>query len=644
MLGDVDEFDALGCALDGAAVSLEVVDADARILFVNEAFERATGYASAEVLGQTPREVLRSDYHTKTFLAQVWRDLEAGRAWSGHLWSRVRDGRVVMFDTLCVPITQAGRLQCVLTLRRDATERARDEERYQAVISGVLDAVLIADWDGAHFVEANPAAHELFGYTTEEFKGKTGRLLCASGQDEVISRFSAELHKRHRFKDTLRFVKKDGTVFWADCIVFSFDVPSHKGTVTMIRDVDERVKREQDLESSYAALRDAQAQLLHASQLATMGQLAAGVAHEINNPVNYVDINLSLMREKLDALGERIEPTDARARSLIEEMRELCDQSREGAERIASITRDLRTYGRLQGEDLALVDVPEIVRTAVRMAQNEVRHVGELATRFSDVPPVLGSGAKLGQVVMNLLMNAAHAIAAAPRSDGHQICVSVSRDGDAVRIVVSDTGTGIPEALRAKVFEPFFTTKPVGHGTGLGLSLCAEIVRQHQGTMRIDSVDGQGASVEVRLPAAQRHPEPRASQPPVVEHVGRSLRVLLIDDEPEIRRAFTRVLKKQHEVIAVDGGAAAVALLAQDAAFDVIVCDLMMPNLDGADVFAHVEGLDVELSKRMLFVSGGAVSGRTRKFWKRMGDRVLEKPVKPDELTDAVMRLARTKS
>lgn len=638
MQGAVPSLADLGEQLDRAGVSLDVVDGEGRLVHINQTFAAKTGFSPDEALGRTPKALLRSDYHSEAFFDELWNNLERGQSWSGRLWSLTKSKAVFVSDTILLPTLRDGRLVRVLSIRTDVTDLQRQEERYRGMVTAALDAVLVSDWDSALFIEVNPAACELFGYREEELHHLTGRKLCAPGQGPRIDSFSAAMKSKGHFKDTLVFKKKDGTEFWADVSAAAFHVAGHAQMVTIIRDVDTRVRSGHALEQSNMALRAAQAKLMHASQLATIGQLAAGVAHEINNPANYVGMSLELMMDKLAELDTLV--SDGQAKTLIAEVRRLGEDCIEGNERIAAITRDLRTYGRLEDDEVAIVDIVDVARAAVRMATNEVRHVADLVTELDDVPPVRGGALKLGQVITNLLINAGHAVVERRSSTRGEVKLSVrEQDGDVV-IVVRDTGVGIPPALRDKVLDPFFTTKPRDRGTGLGLSLCAEIVRQHGGTIEIDSTEGRGTSVEVRLPGVNAHPQPSATSEHATATNG-GLRVLIIDDEPVIRHVYECVLSRFHDVVAANGGAAAVELIGRDPAFDVVICDLMMPDVDGLGVYERVRQDAPELAPRMLFLTGGAITERTRSFAASMSDRILHKPVKPNDLVTAVDRMAR---
>lgn len=238
-----------------------------------------------------------------------------------------------------------------------------------------------------------------------------------------------------------------------------------------------------------------QARLIQADRLAALGTLAAGVAHEINNPLTYVLLNLGVVARELPRIHERPERLADVAARLKEAI--------EGAERVAAIVRDLRTFARADREEPTPVDVRAAIEAAVKMTENLVRQRAQLHVQIEPLPRVLGSEARLAQVFVNLLLNAAQAIDERDERP-HRISLIGRKDGDRVVVEVSDTGPGIPQDIQTRIFDPFFTTKPVGVGTGLGLSICHSIVTALGGEITAESPPGQGATFRVVLPAERR--------------------------------------------------------------------------------------------------------------------------------------------
>ena len=391
-----------------------------------------------------------------------------------------------------------------------------------------------------------------------------------------------------------------------------------------------------------------QLQLAQSDRLASMGTLAAGVAHEINNPLLYVDFNVKslaadvprlsgallrchealLEHAGIDAADEALgADADLVGQAMRADLVTRFEAAVSGTNRIKEIARGLSTFSRVDQAEVAAIDLNGAVVNASNMALNEIKYRARLVHDLGDVPLVLGSDGKISQVVLNLLINAAHAI-----GDGHvdenEVRVRTWAEGDEVFVEVRDTGRGIAPEHRSRVFEPFFTTKGVGVGTGLGLSICKNIVTGFGGQMSFTSEVDRGTAFLVLLRPAPKPDEPapsRITSPP--DQVPRTRgRILVIDDEAGIRDTVTRLLRGDHDVIAAGSGAEAQAILRADGAFDVIYCDLMMPQMSGMELHAWLATHDDELARRVVFITGGAFTSGASDYLDRVGGRRVDKP------------------
>ncbi len=256
------------------------------------------------------------------------------------------------------------------------------------------------------------------------------------------------------------------------------------------------------LATSRQQLEATRAQLLFADRLVTVGQLAAGVSHEINNPLSFILANLNSVRAELARLQGA--PSGEQRRSWQEALAE----THEGAERVRLIVRDLQSFTRAESLESGPVDVAAVVRSAAKMAGHEIRGRARLVLEVDGAPEVHGHGARLCQVFLNLLLNAAHAIEPG-EADAHTIRVTVRPQGpERLQVEVRDTGCGIPPENLERIFEPFFTTKPLGVGTGLGLAVCHDIITAHGGNIRVESAVGHGTTFQVELPPSRVAAEP----------------------------------------------------------------------------------------------------------------------------------------
>ena len=376
-------------------------------------------------------------------------------------------------------------------------------------------------------------------------------------------------------------------------------------------------------------LKRTQEQLITADRHNSVGLLAAGVAHEINNPMAYVAANVRFVASALrseDPLGPRVE-----------ELRQALEEASSGCDRVTEIVRSLKTFSRSDTSVSQRVDVTKAVEVAISMAANEIKHRARLVREFGEVEPVSGSDVQIAQVVLNLLINAAHAIAPGA-ADRNEIRVTLSPTAaDEVRIRVSDTGSGMTPEVRARLFTPFFTTKPVGLGTGLGLSICHGIVSALGGRIEVESAEGAGSAFTVVLPAShQALPARRDERSPIAP--GSSGLVLVVDDEPLVTAAVERMLRGKYQVLAAHSSQEALALVAERP-FDAVLCDLMMPVMNGVEFERQLLVSNPSLARRLAFISGGAFTTETRAFLEANQHRLLEKPIDPESLSSMLRRL-----
>jgi CheY-like chemotaxis protein len=360
-----------------------------------------------------------------------------------------------------------------------------------------------------------------------------------------------------------------------------------------------------------------------AERLATAGQLAAGVGHEINNPLAYVLANLTYALEELGRLKTPAPEVD------FPEMQRALVQAQLGAERIRDIVRDLRIFSRSDPEAMGPVDVQAALEFAIGMTAHQLRQRARLIRWYQPVPFVQANESRLGQVFLNLLLNAAQAIPEGASGD-HEVSVTVNSEGEGwVVVEIRDTGVGISAEHLPRIFEPFFTTKAVGEGSGLGLSVCHGIVRGLGGQILVESQPGQGSAFRVLLPAAPQPESCAAAAVHTVKNPAPPRRVLVIDDDPEVREALARIIGPPHIIEQAETGQAARELLLSGADYDVIFCDLMMPDVTGMDLHEAVTARRPELLERMIFMSAGAFTPRAAEFFERVSARRIDKPFDP---------------
>lgn len=374
--------------------------------------------------------------------------------------------------------------------------------------------------------------------------------------------------------------------------------------------------------------------LAFADRMASVGTLAAGVAHEMNNPLTYVTANLAHARDVIERSAE-LRAAPRGVAEMLGELRGALDDAQQGADRVARIVRDLKTFSR-DDESRQPVDVRVALASALQLARGELKRRASVVEDIGPVPLVDASESRLGQVFLNLLVNAAQSI-----PDGsperHQIRVSTRPHDGWVEIAVEDTGCGIPREVLGRIFDPFFTTKPVGTGTGLGLSICHEIIAAFGGEIGVESEVGQGTRFTVRLrpSASAALPASASSVAAPQRTAARRARILVVDDEPLVAEAIERVLAPEHEVVAVGGARLALERTAE-ARFDLVVCDFLMPEMSGADFWAELGRRDPALAERIILVTGAGEIDEVRNAMGGFEGPIVEKPFTAADLRAAV--------
>ncbi len=563
-----------------------------------------------------PDEVTRVVHERQRAIAE-------GRPYSQELRLKRHDGAWRWHMARALPMRdEAGNIVSWFGTLTDIDEQRRIEEeqiRLAELVEHSHDAIIATDLQG-RVISWNLGAERMFGWRAEEVKGKDEALLFPVDRraEEAAQRARAARFESVESWETVRLKKSGEPVVVSMMISPLLDVTGQViGTSSIARDITEQKKM--------------QNRLVLSDRMVSIGTLASGVAHEINNPLAYVISNMTSVQRDLSAIAQALQPgaapeVVAEAHEALREMREALTEAQEGAERVRSIVLDLKTFSRADETEVGPIHVRPAIESALNMAGNEIRHRARLVKSFTPVPKVLATHSRLSQVFLNLLVNAAQAI-----REGHveenEIRVHVGTDAAGrVLVEVSDTGSGIPADVQRRIFDPFFTTKPVGVGTGLGLSICHGIVASMGGEITVDSAPGQGTTFRVHLPAAA---ESAAAPPPaeVVEvATERRGRLLVVDDEPLTCTALRRTLGDAHELICVQSGAAALKLFESGEGFDLVLSDLMMPEMNGPELYRRTQALAPEQAKRFVFLTGGAFTHEAQTFLEAISLPVVHKP------------------
>lgn len=366
-----------------------------------------------------------------------------------------------------------------------------------------------------------------------------------------------------------------------------------------------------------------------AERMASLGRLAAGVAHEINNPLAYVLGSIELLERGLSEIGS-LHPEAARTGQIICDAQSALSNAKDGVERIRSIVKDLTTFSRAVPDARRAVDVEAVLESTIKLAWNELRHRVRIIKELSNVPEVLGDEGRLAQVFLNLFLNASQAI-----PDGRQgvLRISTISEGNRVAVCVEDDGIGIASEDLPYVFEPFFTSHAGSGGAGLGLAICRNVVTALGGTITVGSKPEVGTRFTVTLLAAGAPAAPAAgNRARSRERVNNRARILIIDDEPLLGQTLRFAFQDKHDVEVASSGRDALERLANDSDFDLVLCDLMMPDVSGEHVFRAVAEHTPGLLPRFVFMTGGAFTERAQEFLAHFPGRQLEKPFNIDEV------------
>jgi PAS domain S-box-containing protein len=638
---------------DQASDAIFVFDDVCSFVDANRRACEMLGFTRDEIVARTVADLIPAEDLALSPLLMP--ELRTGKTVVVSRRMRCKDGNMVCIELSARKLDD----DIYLGIARDVTQRnlteealRRSEASFRTLIELLPDGVVVHR-DG-RILYVNPEIVRCLGHdSAADLVGRpVADIIHPDDRVEVANRVAliAATGEPLPMRED-RFLKRDGSVGMAEVVALQVTFDGAPATVALSRDVTEQKRL--------------QAQLAQADRLASMGLLAAGVAHEINNPLTYMLLNLERILGELPDLGRtlarvRSELTatlgEAAAAAILDrvgvdgamaQVAALTDRAREaadGARRVAKIAGDLKVFARADSDDRAQVNVNVLMDKALDIAANELRFRATIRREYGQVPRVLANAGRLSQVFLNLVVNAAHAIdEGAPHQN--TVLITTRRHGNEVWIEVEDTGRGIAKEHLSRLFEPFFTTKGPGQGSGLGLSICANIVRAHGGRIEVASEPGHGSRFTVCLPESDGIDPPNSSaglaRRSVAPPSPRRPRILVVDDERAMRTTLAALLSDHYEVLTADSGAGAIGTLTRDPAFDAVLCDLMMPDVSGVDVYAWILAEAPALARKVVFMTGGAFTPRARELLERVPNRRVEKPFELSELSAALEKVTR---
>lgn len=587
------ELELKDAALTAAANAIIITDTAGQIQWANPAFSRLSGYALDEALGTNPRDLIKSDRQDRAFYERLWATVLAGNIWHGELVNRRKNGELYREEMTITPVRNpAGEVAHFIAIKHDVTNRRQmeealrqSEERYRLLFDHNPLPMWLYDVETLQFLAVNDTAVQKYGYTQEEFFQLT---IDRIRPEEDLARFKANLiatadeplsisEWRHR--------RKDGSVFPVEVISRPLQYLGRPARLVMAEDITEKKKLEE--------------QYLRAQRLESLGQLASGIAHDLNNMLAPVLFAAPLLRGSVTA----------------ERDLNILDTLERSAERGSSLVRQVLAFAQGNSEAFRVTQLKHIARDVVGILEVTLPKSITLETHIpSDAWPVDANPTQIHQVLLNLGVNARDAM-----PEGGTLGIALknrtlsldeaeripgAKRGDWLVLEVSDTGMGIPPEILPRIWDSFFTTKATGKGTGLGLATVRSIVTAHLGFVEVDTAVGRGTTFRVFLPASRVEGEKPDTMPPIPTDRGREEHVLIVDDDELVRDIIKTVLSQHgYRVIdCADGVEAIVQYNTRSRDIALVITDVDMPNLNGAVLAGTLRKLSPRL--RIIAMSG----------------------------------------
>lgn len=500
--------------------------------------------------------------------------------------------------------------EVVVTTTIDLTEQNEADALIRKVLEACPVPIQMTNADTGRLLFRSPETTALFGPVD------SSKSYYAEQDERDV--YLGKLRRNGWVNDhRVQLINGKGNPFWGSISARLIDFKGEDVIVSNTRDMTGELALQEELSSQ-------REMLFQNEKMSALGELLAGVAHELNNPLSIVVGHALMLRE---------EASDPETLRRIEKISS-------AAERSAKIVKTFLAMARQQPTRMERIDIQSVISTAVDVAgygrQGETLEI--VQTLPDDLPDIVADSDQITQVIINLVINAEQAIAGSGTGDRIDVSARLGRSGDSIEIVVEDNGPGVPDKIKGRVFEPFFTTKEVGDGTGIGLAFCHRIIHSHGGQIWLDQDYATGCRFVIALPLATAAVW-EDEEEDVPSRTARARRVLVVDDEPDVAELVAEILKK--EGFAVDLAASGADALRQleDHSYDVVLSDLNMPGVDGRGLYEGMKNACPDLAGRIAFITGDTMGAASQKLLKETRRPHLEKPVSPAELRELVYGL-----